>query len=69
MGLFTDMMDEKHPDPLEDSVKAIRKWQRHDLLRQFGENGQVLPENLELSGHIDRLTRRAMPICAPPVEL
>jgi len=40
---------------LEASVKAIRKWQRHWLLRQHGENGQVLPENLELSAHIDRL--------------
>lgn len=40
---------------LETSVKAIRKWQRHWLLRQYGDNGLVLPENLELSGHLDRL--------------
>jgi hypothetical protein len=43
------------PTPLEASVRAIRKWQRHHLLRQFGENGLVLPENMELSQHIDRL--------------
>lgn len=38
---------------LEMSVDAIRKWQRHFLLRQYGDNGQVLQENLDLSGHID----------------
>ena len=37
------------------AVSAIRKWQRHWLLRQFGENGTVLRENLELSGCIDVL--------------
>jgi hypothetical protein len=42
-------------DPLMESITAVRKWQRHWLLRQFGENGQVLPQNLELSSHIDRL--------------
>jgi hypothetical protein len=25
------------------------------LLRQYGDDGRILPENLELSGHIDRL--------------
>lgn len=40
---------------LKESVAAIRKWQRHHLLRQFGDNGHVLPENLELSQHIDRV--------------
>jgi len=45
----------KETSPLEDSVKAVRTWQRHYLLREYGDNGHVLPENLELSGHIDRL--------------
>lgn len=40
---------------IKDSVAAVRKWQRHHLLRQFGDNGHVLPENIELSGHIDAL--------------
>jgi hypothetical protein len=38
-----------------ESIVAVREWQRHWLLRQFGEDGQVLPENLQLSTHIDRL--------------
>jgi hypothetical protein len=42
------------PD-VEKAAAAIRKWQRHWLLRQYGDNGLVLPENLELSAHIDTL--------------
>lgn len=42
-------------DELSKSVEAIQKWQRHWLLRQYGDNGQVLSENLELSGHLDRV--------------
>lgn len=44
---------------LEQSVKAIRQWQRHYLLREYGDNGQVLPENLKLSGHIDTLIEQS----------
>jgi len=31
----------------------LRKFQRHWLLRQYGVDGQVLPENLEVSAAID----------------
>jgi hypothetical protein len=40
---------------IENSIDAVRKWQRHHLLRQYGEDGQVLPENIVLSGHIERI--------------
>lgn len=45
----------KEAERVEESVKVVRQWQRHHLLRQFGDNGLVLPENLELSQHIERL--------------
>lgn len=48
-------------DSLERSVIELRKWQCHWLLRQFGENGCVLPENLELSKHIDVVIAAAEP--------
>lgn len=38
---------------------TIRKFQRHWLLRQYGDNGQVLPENIEVSNAIDALFARA----------
>lgn len=47
-------------DALEKSAYAVRKWQRHYLLRQYGDNGLVLPENMILSEHIDRLIRAAL---------
>lgn len=43
------------------SVEAIRKWQRHWLLRQFGDNGLVLPESIELSRHIDSVLSAISP--------
>lgn len=53
---------------LETSIAAIRKWQRHWLLRQYGDNGLVLPENIELSEHIDRLIEAAAPRFMPRTE-
>lgn len=42
------------PYPAE-AVDEIRKWVRHSLLRQYGEDGHVLPENMELSEHLAAL--------------
>lgn len=36
-------------------VDTLRKFQRHQLLRQFGDDGQILPENLEVSRALDAL--------------
>lgn len=38
---------------VENEVKELRRWQRHWLLRQYGDNGQVLPENIKLSEALD----------------
>lgn len=46
----------------EKAVNKLRIWQRHHLLRQFGDNGLVLPENLELSRSLDRVLEE---ICGP----
>lgn len=57
-GAELSMLSHHHDGPPVDiskSVEAIRLWQRHHLLREYGENGQVLPENLELSEHLDRV--------------
>lgn len=51
-------------EELQESYTAIRKWQRHVLLREYGGDGHVLPENLALSQHIDRLIFRLMDECA-----
>lgn len=40
---------------LQVSISAIKKWQRHWLLRQYGDDGHVLKRNLDLSEHIDRV--------------
>lgn len=42
-------------ESLATSVTALRKWQRQWLLRQYGDDGNVLRENLELSRHLDRV--------------
>ncbi len=44
---------------LQTSIAALRKWQRQWLLRQYGEDGIVLRENVELSEHLDRLLNAA----------
>lgn len=49
---------------LQESFTAIRKWQRHILLREFGDNGQVPPTNLTLSKHIDNVLSRLMDECS-----
>lgn len=46
---------------LQEAVNEVRRWQRHYLLRQFGENGHVLPENIKLSRAIDILIEAADP--------
>lgn len=38
---------------VEEAVNELRRWQRHWLLRQFGENGHMLPENIRLSACLD----------------
>ena len=45
-------MDKAHVD-------TLRKFQRHHLLRQFGENGRVLPENMEVSTALDAVLAAA----------
>ena len=50
----------------EKSVNKLRKWQRHWLLRQYGENGHVLPENIELSNALDIVIDEAAPGAAIP---
>jgi hypothetical protein len=44
---------------LQVSITAIKQWQRHWLLRQYGDDGHVLKQNTELSEHIDRLLAAA----------
>ena len=38
-----------------EAALALRKWQRHTLLRTYGDNGQVVPENIAISGHLETL--------------
>jgi len=40
-------------------VDTLRKFQRHHILRQYGENGHVLPENLEVSAALDAVLDEA----------
>jgi hypothetical protein len=42
-------------------IQALRTFQRHVLLREFGEDGHVLPENLEVSTAIDAVLAAAEP--------
>jgi hypothetical protein len=51
-------------EELQESFTAVRAWQRHVLLREFGDNGHVLPVNLELSRHIDRILSRLIDECS-----
>lgn len=48
------MTDSPLPDPAE-AIAAVRNYQRHFLLRTFGPNGHVIPENVELSEHLTAL--------------
>lgn len=43
------------------AVSDLRQWQRHYLLRQYGENGHVLPENLNLSRALDTVLSEVRP--------
>lgn len=49
------MTSEPMPDYPAEAMDEIRKWIRHWLLRQYGENGHVLPENIKLSEHLAAL--------------
>ena len=52
---MTTPLPDLDPATLEAAYHYIRMWQRHHLLRQFGDDGLVLSENLSLSAHIDTL--------------
>lgn len=52
-------------DEVQASIFALRKWQRHWLLRQYGEDGKVLADNIELSGHLDRVIDRLCAVATP----
>lgn len=41
------------------AIEVLRRYQRHHVLRQFGEDGHVLPECLEVSNAIDELIEDA----------
>ena len=45
----------------EKAVNKLRVWQRRNLLRQYGENGLVLPKNIELSQALDIVINEAAP--------
>lgn len=40
---------------MADKIDILRRFQREWLLRQYGDDGHVLPENLEVSNAIDGL--------------
>jgi hypothetical protein len=44
---------QRHGEKIDNAALELRKWQRHVLLRTYGDNGQVLPENLAISEHLD----------------
>jgi len=44
---------------LQASIDALRKWQRHSLLREYGEDGIVLSGNLVLSDHLNNVLKVA----------
>lgn len=39
------------------SVERVREWQRHYLLREYGDDGHVLPKNIEISDDLDAIMR------------
>lgn len=43
----------------DEATTELRRFQRHQVLRQYGDDGQVLPECLRLSEAIDALFARA----------
>lgn len=43
----------------QEAIRELRQFQRHSLLRQFGEDGHVLAENLKISEAIDAVCERA----------
>ncbi len=48
-----------------EAVEELRRFQRHHLLRQYGEDGNVLPENLRVSEAIDAVMK-ALRLDGPP---
>ena len=47
-------------DPtIAQAVKMLRTYQRHRLLREFGDNGLVLAENLDVSQCLDVVIKAA----------
>lgn len=47
---------------LEKDINLLRGFQRHRLLREFTEAGQVPADNLAVSEAIDRIIARLTPI-------
>lgn len=45
--------ERKMNDELCAAIFEVRKWQRHWLMRQFGSDGRVLPENIKLAAHLN----------------
>ena len=55
--------DEHHPDCPHDhmnkAVRVLRAYQRHHVLRQYGDDGHVLPESLAVSRALDLVIEQA----------
>jgi len=43
---------------INEAVQQLRTFQRHWLLRQYGKDGQVLPENIRVSRALDFVLER-----------
>jgi len=45
----------------QEALDVLRRFQRHRLLREYGTDGQVLPENITVSAALDLLIEEALP--------
>lgn len=53
---------------MQEALDTIRKWQRHRLLREYNEAGQVPAENIAVSEALDLLIEEALPANARGVD-
>jgi len=53
-------MSDELADRVEAAAEALRTWERHDLLREYGPDGCVLPQNIKASENLDIVIRAAL---------